>query len=409
MSLSNRVNVFLERARQFSSTSPIKTTYSQKKIPTKAQQEKTLPGEIRSKSSSKLQTKRENSQQNLVVDLEDMINDFLKSRCDANKKLHTHKQKELKIISDLKQTLDIELEKSRSQDIYSFEKLCQEKTEKVLLIVKEEAIAMDKKLLKLTHENIRLKQILSEKNIEIVDKKLWDERSNVKGILTKLSTLKSISKKSLNKLSELLRATHPNQVPHVIQKILNSNEKEILCMLSLEILEKNEEFEKDLQLLKESLQVKSDYSLSLSEKVRDLEIQLGILPTVHRGSIKDYPKPKEIIIPDEYSLDSLKDPINPSFGSKTEENYNFFSTPFGQGGRVESSIEFKQDSYSIFSGNNQSQEILKKPSMQTDDDELFMIDKYANMTPSEENSLRHTISAHEVLENIYGEILTEFE
>ncbi|OMJ81950.1 hypothetical protein SteCoe_17490 [Stentor coeruleus] len=409
MSLSNKVNVFLERARQFSGTSPIKTTYSQKRIPTKTQQEKTLPNNMQSKSSSKFQSKSDLSQQNLVVDLEDLINDFLKSRCDANKKLHTHKQKELKIISDIKQTLDIELEKSKSQDISSFEKLCQEKTEKVLLIVKEEAKAMDKKLLKLTHENTKLKQILSEKNIEIVDKKLWDERTNIKTILTKLSTSKSISKKSLSKLSELLRATNPNQVAKVIEKILNNNENEILCMLSLEILEKTEEFEKDLQLLKESIQVKREYSFSLSEKIRDLEMQCGILPIIHRGSIKDFPKPKEIIIPDEYSLDSLKDPINPSFGSKPEENYNFFSAPFGQGGRVESSIEFKQDSYSIFSGNNQSQEMLKKPSVLTDDDELFMIDKYASMSPSEENSLRHAISAHEVLENIYGEILTEFE
>ena len=189
MSITNRVNVFLERARQLSSTSPIKSPYVSKS-PLKSHEERLLQNDSTIRQERKIShLSKINSVPNNGNNLESMVEDFLKSRYTAHKKRENHNEKELKVITELKNTLDLEIEKSKiNTNNQSLEKTYNEKADKVLMIVKHEAMNMDKKLKTLQEENIKLKQMLSEKNIEIVDAKINRKRLTVQEILQMFSS-----------------------------------------------------------------------------------------------------------------------------------------------------------------------------------------------------------------------------
>lgn len=186
MSAANRVNVFLEKARMLSSSSPTKNIYASKspsRIPPAKSPRFVSPMKQERKTISGTRTSAE---PDLINNLENMIEDFLKSRYSAHEKIQSYKENEFKVITELKETLDAEIEKSKANDINNWEKHYKDKAEKVMMIVKQEAMNMDKKLVEIRNENIILKQRLSEKNIEEVDKKIFIEARSVHGILNRL-------------------------------------------------------------------------------------------------------------------------------------------------------------------------------------------------------------------------------
>lgn len=406
MSLSSRVNVFLERARQFSSISPVKSASLYEKDLGRQHQERTMSSEIGMRHSLKSVTRQESDKKHMLGELEIMIEDFFKSRYDVSKKLQTFKHKELKIITDLKKTLDIELEKNKIDDMHTFENLCREKTEKFIQIVKEEAIAMDKKLLDLAKENSKLKQILSEKNIELIDKKNHDSKGNLNSALSRLSNLKNIPKKSRSQLSGLFRITTPDQIPEIIDKIIYKNEEEILCMLTQEIIEKAEESKKNIQNLSISLQKKREYSTALSQKIEDIKNKISISKINHRGSIKDFPKPKELMIYEENSIENIKYPNrefkNPTFGSINDCNYMV-----GSRDKYDYQVKGLNDKERKKSGEIKSEEV--KVGILVDDDELFMADKDNDIGKCADDLTGLSFTAKEILDEVYDQILAEWE
>lgn len=406
MSLSSRVNVFLERARQFSSISPVKSASLYEKDLGRQHQERTMSSEIGMRHSLKSVTRQESDKKHMLGELEIMIEDFFKSRYDVSKKLQTFKHKELKIITDLKKTLDIELEKNKIDDMHTFENLCREKTEKFIQIVKEEAIAMDKKLLDLAKENSKLKQILSEKNIELIDKKNHDSKGNLNSALSRLSNLKNIPKKSCSQLSGLFRITTPDQIPEIIDKIIYKNEEEILCMLTQEIIEKVEESKKNIQSLSISLQKKREYSTALSQKIEDIKNKISISKINHRGSIKDFPKPKELMIYEENLIESIKYPNrefkNPTFGSINDCNYMI-----GSRDKNDYQVKGLYDKERKKSGEIKSEEV--KVGILVDDDELFMADKDNDIGKCADDLTGLSFTAKEILDEVYDQILAEWE
>jgi hypothetical protein len=342
MSITNRVNIFLERARQLSSSSPLKTTKVSKTSPhgdkLNVQQ---------SKPAKKLT--RPVPKSDIVHSLESMIDDLLESRYSVNKKIESHKQKELSVITELKKILDVEINKNKITDLQSCEKLYKEKNEKVLAIVRQEALNMDKKLSEITAENFKLKQALTAKNIEFVDKKIFGEKIN--GIITDKAHKTGNFDSQIKSILLLgYKNLFSDKIDDLIADIVGDNEYNLIpeiCSALCEI--KNTSYKLEL-----------DISNSFD------------LTTKHIGNLR------------------LKIKDNPFY---SQDNYeaNFGDNSLDYDYRIEDNRK-NQDSTQKSFGNT----------MYFDEDEIFMTN-----TPEVPESI--SITPKSILDSIYEEVLKDIE
>jgi hypothetical protein len=262
MSLSKRVNVFLERARNLHSTSPKLTQKSRSPV---KQLETYSPKNSFTPSSKPCQ---ENP---LIADLEQMIDSFLRSRTDTLKRVENTSQKERKFIEEVKKTIESEKIKSKNSGISDMEKEYKEKAEKILAIVKQEASRIDRKLVELQAENLKLKQQLTEKNLEVVDKKLLREVYSVDQVLSNLSSdlkvndQKEVTKKLLNIKGTVYDGSLDSEIFHLL-----SDTDNLSSILAFEILSKSSSWESRLNSLEQEIEKRRSKYQNLDHQIKNL-------------------------------------------------------------------------------------------------------------------------------------------
>ena len=277
MSNANRANVFLERARQLSSSSPLKNNYSSKSPGTSFEER---PSNSSIKQDRRLvHTPSQSTEPDIINTLETMIDDFLMSRYSTHKKIENHKQNEFRVITELKKTLDAEIEKSKTNDMKVLEKVYKDKADKVLMIVKQEALSMDKKLSAFREENNRLKQALSEKNIQAVDAKISGGTMSLYKILETLGregTDFEINERCSRDIASMMSFKDNGQdYTGLISQIINDSARDLIPIISRKIIEisKNRsELRGSNQRLLSNRQL---HAKELLEKIRVKEQVLG--------------------------------------------------------------------------------------------------------------------------------------
>ena len=182
MSLSKRVNVFLERARNLQPTSPKLSNPA--RSPTKHLEDR--QGKPSSPAITQAKQLKPPPEASLISDIEQMIDSFLRNRSDTLKRVISTQHKELQFVEEVKKTIEAEKLKSKNSGFANIEKEYKDKAEKILMIVKQEASRIDAKLVEFQAENLKLKLQLSEKNIEAVDRKLQKEIFNIEQVLNEL-------------------------------------------------------------------------------------------------------------------------------------------------------------------------------------------------------------------------------
>ena len=261
MSLSKRVNVFLERARQLQSASPKLS----KKPPSPVKSNSPYEPKPTSPTTSIKQTSIEND---LVQNLETMIETFLKTRTETSKRLDLHKQKESKFIEGIKKSLEFEIEKKKSSGLLEMEKEFKEKTEKVLMIVKQEALNVDKKLVEMQNENLKLKQALSEKNIEVIDKKIMLEISTIWQVLDHLA--KQAGGKGFIKVDQLLELkgnVFDGSLDFEVEEIIGEDEC-LTNIIASEILDRENEWKEKLSRLESEIELRRKKYKKLDRSIK---------------------------------------------------------------------------------------------------------------------------------------------
>lgn len=261
MSLSKRVNVFLERARQLQSASP--KLLAKPRSPVKS----TSPHEPKPASPT-APIKQTNIENDLLQNLETMIETFLKTRTETSKRLELHKQKESKFIEEIKKSLEFEIERKKSSGLAEMEKEFKEKTEKVLMIVKQEAMNIDKKLVEMQNENLKLKQALSEKNIEVIDKKIMLEISTIGQVLDHLA--QGASGKGFSKVDQLLEldgTVFDGSLENEIEEVIGEDAC-LMNIISSEILERESDWKKKLPRLESEIELRRKKYKKLDKRIK---------------------------------------------------------------------------------------------------------------------------------------------
>lgn len=259
MSLSKRVNVFLERARQIQTASPKLQMSS--RSPVKSNQHS-------KPASPTLPTRQEKIEKDLLENLESMVETFLKTRNETSKRLEIHKQKESKFIEEIKKSLELEIEKKKSLGLAELEKEYKEKTDKVLKIVRQEALNIDRKLVEIQSENLKLKQKLSEKNIEVIDMKILKEISSVGQVLERL--LSEEHEKNYFKLDQLLELNgnvFDGSLDEDIARIVG-DEFGLMAHIAAEIEARSNEWRDKLSRLESEIELRRKKYKKLDKKLK---------------------------------------------------------------------------------------------------------------------------------------------
>ena len=359
--MANRVNVFLERARQLSSISPLKIPA---KTPTKSADDKTARSISPNSSEKPFQSNKKTNDPDVINNLESMIENFLQSRYNIHKKIENHKQKELKVISELKKTLEDQIEKSKSNDLQICEKIYQAKAEKVLMIVKQEALNMDKKLAALNEENFRLKKALLEKKIEYVDNKILGKVLNADEVVAKLAQ-KSFAKGSEESIEKIVNLKRFCEFDEVFQNIQDFEEVyHEICWKIIEIRKDSKEFnEKAEKRLENMKKIAENISLQIKK--------------IENGRHLDENTEKYVI-----KLEGYQESIF--------------------------SIQKKEEKQSFESNHLENIENTPKLASEYENiDELFILNP--EITDELLNATSEDISSSAILENLYDEILDELE
>lgn len=384
MSAANRVNVFLEKARMLSSSSPTKNIYASKspsRMPSAKSPRVVSPMKQEKKNISATRTSAE---PDLINNLENMIEEFLKSRYSAHEKIQNYKENEFRVIAELKETLDVEIEKSKANDVNNWEKHYKDKAEKVMMIVKQEAMNMDKKLVEIRNENSQLKQRLSEKNIEEVDKKIFTESRSINGILNRLceKAEKVLTEKGRICIATLMTFKPlPVECAGLIKKIVADADQDLTPNIAQEII-------KVQNSLKE---FKTKFEVLLKNKK---ELKEKILKQIEREQerIDEQKKKTKIILEDENKIteEKLSEISNLDSLSHTDPN------------------EIIGEKTSDVDSLNYTESESKKNAI-TDEKPSDLDVANADSLPHNGPESKVYISPSDILNNLYEEILDDFE
>jgi hypothetical protein len=292
MAISTRVNVFLERARMLSSSSP--KVQNKSKSPTRMQEDRSLRVNSPFQTHTRKGSTGKIAENDPITEMETTLNDFMRSRYNISKTIESHKQIEQRFIRDLKSTLEGEIEKNKYNEHGNGERSYKEKAEKVLMIVKEQALSIDRKMNQLKQENAQLKQMLTEKNLEMVDQKLNEERANVGFFIdemAKKSARRGFEREEISRIAALADfKMRPKQLEDLITQIIQNNEKEMIGEICRSIVEKQNEFDIHFESLKITIEEKRSYSEFLTQKLKAIKEGKNFVEQKNNRNLNNYLK-----------------------------------------------------------------------------------------------------------------------
>jgi len=316
---NSRVSSFVQRAKKLSSysnkspsitnsseTPPKLKLFDQKDSSQDSEKLKSVVHKSIERGSPVEQVKTTKEPKNPTIEhMQRVFENFLKSRKKAKEEQKTIRETEEKVIERIKNSIRSEKERYKSYSkTEELESAYKNKSEKVMNIVQEQALKMDKKLSELQEENARLKQQLAAKTLTSVDGKIKSQESGS-------SYLETYSQKATEALRE---------VPDTSQLLQNykDNLDKLCSELCKGILEEQQQRLKTEENTNQVLSAEEKKIAELEAKIKDLQLRN------HSKSVdklmESNNSPRNLYEDETVALDSLSNSVLQNVYSKAIED-----------------------------------------------------------------------------------------